>query len=116
MALFNGSAFISVSTKYSEIQRVIDGLNEEMSPLKKDIDMLERIANSGTENSARAEEMLGRMDALKRNFTNKVSTALQQAKERETKALESSSQVEAKAAEIINAYAQQLEKMFDEVS
>lgn len=116
MALFNGSTFISISTTYSDIQRVIDGLNEEMNPLKQDIDMLERIANSGTENSARAEEVLGRMDALKRTFTNKVSTAIQQAKQRETKALQSSSQVEAKAAEIINAYTQQLEKMFDEVS
>lgn len=116
MALFNGDRFASIGTQHKEIQRVIDGLNEEMSPLKKDIALLEHVADSGTENSATAQEVLGRVEALKRTFTSKVNTAVQQVKERETKAVQASAQVEAKAAEVINSYIQQLEKMLDEIS
>ena len=116
MALFNGDRFASIGTQHKEIQRVIDGLNEEMSPLKKDIALLEHVADSGTENSATAQEVLGRVEALKRTFTSKVYNAQLKAEEREKQAVESSAQVEAKAAEVINSYIQQLEKMLDEIS
>ena len=114
--MFNGNSFVSISTKYKGIQKVINSLNEDMVPLKKDIALLEHVADSGTENSAKAEEVLGRLEALKRTFTNKVYNAQLKAEEREKQAVESSAQVEAKAAELINSYAQQLEKMIDEIS
>lgn len=89
MSLFTGDRFVDVDVKYPAIQQVIDDFNEQALPYKKDVEVLEQIAQYDDASAKRAQELISRVSAAKQFFINKVNAAESRAKERETKARKS---------------------------
>lgn len=116
MALFTGDQFVAVDVKYPEIQRVVDNFNEQALPYKKNVELLEQIAQYDGASADRAQELLARANAAKRLFKNELSSAQMKAEEREKKALESADGHIAALEELAKSFTDTLKKMFDEVS
>lgn len=116
MGLFRGDRFVDIDSPYPAIQSVVDRFNEQILPHKKNVELLEAIAQSESNKADDAQVLIDRVTTAKRVFKNELYAAQSRAEEHEKKTFETGNDTSAAIEELATSYADELKKLFNDLS
>lgn len=113
MATIDVNKPISFESSSKEVQSWIDRINAEITAFKKNIEQLQRMADSPSSLADKAQESLDVLKGGLDTFTEQAKKATEQVREREEAAFNNNSKQIELLAERLVKYVQDFNKAFD---